>query len=638
MTADMPADLIEFAFAASPMVFFTGDLDDSLALDYLSANCHGIIGIHPGDLLGPHALQDAVSEAGRPHLEAGVQALRRLGRAEGPLALRDEQDLERWFTVCARVRLESGVLRVQGCLQRLQARPEASTLRRATHSLSRLLIDALDQVPSALGLLDADGRLILCNAAFAGPYGLPSGALVGMDQRQLARAFLTRVVRIDDREMTGSEADVTWWAARLAHADAPPAEVEMADGQWKLVNATAIANGGLIVTRTDISSRKRIEVALRERESLVRQVLEACPAPVSMVRLDTGEILYENPASMALFGDDRSSDDGSSTQTPVTASGLQRVRAYSQSLRGADRVDGLEIELARGDGSHFPVSLSARLIEYRGTDVVVASALDLSERREMEEELSRQREALYRTEKLSALGELLASVAHELNNPLSVVVGQAMLMQETITDPRVVERAEKIGEAASRCSRILKAFQAIARQQPVARTLLDVNEVLEEALELCASMLRDAQIQTRCRLAARLPPINADRNQLVQVLTQLVLNARHALLDVHEGRELKITSGFRARTGEVTIKVKDNGPGVPEDLRQRIFEPLFTTQEVGAASGLGLALCHRVVVAHGGMLDLENGTGPGAVFCIRLPAATTEDVGTSADPSRGGIR
>jgi signal transduction histidine kinase/CheY-like chemotaxis protein len=280
--------------------------------------------------------------------------------------------------------------------------------------------------------------------------------------------------------------------------------------------------------------------------------------------------------------------------------------------------------LKRKDGSTFPAQLSARLTEFDGEEVIVFSSTDLTRQYEIEAEMVLQREALHQSEKLSALGELLAGIAHELNNPLSVLVGQALLLRETVNDPTIKSRAEKIGNAADRCARIVKTFLAMARQEPAKTRQVDLREVIESALEFTGYALRGSNIEVQLRIKDDLPPIFADAAQIQQVLVNLIVNAQHALDERQRDGEriLKIIASYRERDNEVLLKVKDNGPGMPDHVRRRIFEPLFTTKGVGSGTGIGLALCHRIVNTHGGKMKVESVEDVGTSFVIRFPAST----------------
>jgi len=298
--------------------------------------------------------------------------------------------------------------------------------------------------------------------------------------------------------------------------------------------------------------------------------------------------------------------------------------AYLARLRETGEVDEYEALLRGPDGGVFPGAISARLIHFRGEDVIVSSTRDLTEQRSVEEQMRRQRDALYQSEKLSAMGQLLASVAHELNNPLSVVVGQSLLLQETTTEPRVIERASKIGNAADRCARIVKTFLAMARQQPTEMTSVSLNEVVDTALEVTGYALRSHDIDVVVELPGDLPPLWADADQLNQVLTNLIVNAQQALEEQAGPRRIKLRTDYDAAAKQLVLEVSDNGPGMPPEVRTRIFEPFFTTKGKGSGTGIGLAVSHRILATHGGTISCESTSGRGTTFSIRLPASPPE--------------
>jgi PAS domain S-box-containing protein len=411
-----------------------------------------------------------------------------------------------------------------------------------------------------------------------------------------------------------------------------------ADGStfWAAVSARLTEYQGeaaVVSSIVDLSERRDMEQALRESEQMVRKVLEACPVPISMSRLDDGLLLYESPSAKALFNCDETTKVGSVASRWVD---LDARNAYLERLKRDGAVDGLEVHYKKIGGEEFFAELSTRLIEFKGETVTVTNVFDLTDRKLAEAELAHQRERLHQSEKLSALGELLAGVSHELNNPLSVLVGQAQMLQETAPDATVKARAEKIGKAANRCARIVKTFLAMARQEPTEAELVDMNEVVDAALEITAYSLRTSGIEVSLRMAKELPLIAADPDQMRQVLTNLIVNAQHALQDVEGPRKLRISSSYRKLKREIVIKVKDNGPGIPEAVRSRIFEPLFTTKEIGSGTGIGLALCHRVVESHGGFIAVESGAKEGAAFAIRLPVGDGTAVLESEAPAATG--
>jgi CheY-like chemotaxis protein len=247
----------------------------------------------------------------------------------------------------------------------------------------------------------------------------------------------------------------------------------------------------------------------------------------------------------------------------------------------------------------------------------VTSFTDLTDKKRAEAEIARQREALHQGEKISALGTLLAGVAHELNNPLSVVVGQAVLLDESAADEATKTRAEKIRSAADRCARIVRTFLSIARSRPMERGPVDVNGLVEAALDLLSYGLRTADIAIVRDLAEDLPPVWGEGDQLHQVLTNLIINAQHALQEVSPPRELRLST--RREGPFALIEVADNGPGIDPELAKRVFEPFVTTKPAGIGTGIGLSVCHGVASAHGGGIELISAPGKGARFLVRLP-------------------
>ncbi len=496
--------------------------------------------------------------------------------------------------------------------ERVQARAEQERL-------NRLLEAAVSSMPAAFCMTDADDRLLLCNEIYAQAFGMRPQQLVGLRRRDTVRMLLPLLASFDGLPIGQEPGFEERMLQRLRGADREPVEIGLKDGRWMLIWGTRTSDGNIIHVRTDITASKRAEASVLESHAVVRQVLDACPVPVGMTRAEDSRVLYESPASKALYG--RDPDNRPAFGVDSFAERRDRDH-YLALLRERGQVDSYEVRMRRSDGSEFLAALSARLVEFRGEQVIVSSTFDLTERRQLEAEMAYQRDALHQNEKLAAMGSLLAGVAHELNNPLSVVVGQALLMRETAKDPAVQGRAEKIGAAADRCARIVKSFLAMARQRPQVSRPVRLSDVVAQSLELTGYALRASGIEVRLRLPGDLPEVWGDADQLVQVLTNLIINAEQALKGRPEKRSLTISTSHRPSRGELVLKVKDNGPGIAEELQRRIFEPFFTTKEVGSGTGIGLAFCHRVVESHRGRIKVESEPGKGASFVVVLPVAS----------------
>jgi signal transduction histidine kinase len=257
-----------------------------------------------------------------------------------------------------------------------------------------------------------------------------------------------------------------------------------------------------------------------------------------------------------------------------------------------------------------------------------------TQNRSLEETVKHRTERLLQSEKVATMGSLLAGVAHELNNPLTVLSGQAQLLAGQ-GDAVVQHRAAKIGEAADRCVRIVRNFLALARQRPPERASTQLARVIEGALELLGYELRTDNVGVVVQLA-ELPAIWADPHQLHQVVVNLVGNAHQAMGRQDRPRRITIRGDHEPGAGRVRLTIADTGPGIPADVRARIFEPFFTTKPQGQGTGLGLSLCRGIVEEHGGTITVDSTVGVGTTFIIDLPLGPTEAAASAAQSADAG--
>ena len=398
---------------------------------------------------------------------------------------------------------------------------------------------------------------------------------------------------------------------------------------WHEVFGKRVTIGGrdrILALARDITGRKTAEAALRASEEQYRSMFNASIDGLALWNA-AGEIVDTNPALRRMYG---YGDGESSAALPASDRGPSYPPEFLKAVAGGASIHSEVTEL-RKDGSKLELEVHGIPMQYQGKPHVLTIARDITEKKRSAEELGRQRESLYQREKLAALGSLLAGVAHELNNPLSVVVARAVMLEEQ-GDAPIRAAALKIRTAAERCARIVRTFLAMARQQKPERGPVAVNEVVTAALDIAGYAIRTSSIEVALDLPADIPPILADADQLHQVLLNLLINAQQSLQDHPAPRRIRVTSRFDKFADMVRITVADNGPGIPAHLRARIFEPYFTTKPTGVGTGVGLAVSCGIVEAHGGTLTLDCPTEGGAVFTIALPIGTVSATGADAGP------
>jgi PAS domain S-box-containing protein len=241
------------------------------------------------------------------------------------------------------------------------------------------------------------------------------------------------------------------------------------------------------------------------------------------------------------------------------------------------------------------------------------------------EDLRRAQEQLLQSEKMSAIGQLIAGVAHELNNPLTAILGYAQLLESEELAARAADFVAKLFRQAQRTHRVVQNLLSFARQRKPQRQDVDVSKILEETLTLREYDLRVNNIELERDIESSLPMVTADAHQLEQVFLNIINNAVDAMLEAGQSGKLKVT--VRAKDGQVYVEFADSGPGIKEP--SRIFDPFYTTKSIGKGTGLGLSICYGIIKEHGGEISARNLEEGGAVIEVRLPAG-----GSAAAPEK----
>lgn len=383
---------------------------------------------------------------------------------------------------------------------------------------------------------------------------------------------------------------------------------------------------------------RRLAVALAGGEERLRRVAWVTNDAIWDWNLTTGDVWWSEGVG-TLFGHapDEVGRDAAWWLGRVHAEERDRVvSSIAAVIDGGGTLWSAEYRFRRADGSFADVVDRASVIrDAKGQPVHMLGAMaDVTERKRAEAELREQREILDQSAKLAAMGQLLAGVAHELNNPLSAVIARAELLSHLLGEGPLGVHAQKVSEAAERCGRIVKNFLALARRRPTRYQRVHLDQVVRDALELLVYRLRVDNVEVALELPDDLPMLWADPHQLHQVVVNLVTNAHQALRGRGEPSRLTIGAAFEPARMRNVLRVADTGPGIPAEIRARIFEPFYTTKAPGQGTGLGLSLCQSIVEGHGGTIRVEERPGGGAVFVLELPVEGLPD--DSRDPAPPG--
>ncbi len=467
-------------------------------------------------------------------------------------------------------------------------------------------------VVNADPLLDRLGRELRQGKIFAGHTREIEGFLRGDFEKQQIKSFLSVPV-FAFRNVWGN----------LAINDCVR-EREWSDDEKASVEIAALAIG-------DAIERGLSDEHVSEN---IRYTMLQLSYDAIIVIDQTGSIAEFNPAAERMFGWTREEILGQDMLFTIIPEFYRRGFSTGGeyiAVRGAPMVGNRMESVAQDrNGVVFPIEITVTEMSVADRQFYVGSIRDLRSQRRQEEEIDRQREKLHQNEKMAAMGSLLAGVSHELNNPLAVVVAQSTLLYEFAPDPQTRTRAEKVRAAAERCGRIVKSFLGMVRVQPATQAETNLNQVLRSALEITAYGARSSGIAIETELMDGPLPVMADADQLTQIAANLLVNSQHSLMARTSDRRIKVRTW--RDNDRVLFSVEDNGPGVPEDVRARIFESYFTTKAVGVGTGIGLSISRSIAERHGGRIWFDPVEPSGARFTVELPAYG----GAAADPAKLG--
>jgi signal transduction histidine kinase len=245
-----------------------------------------------------------------------------------------------------------------------------------------------------------------------------------------------------------------------------------------------------------------------------------------------------------------------------------------------------------------------------------------------------EQEKLYLNDRLASVGEMAAGLAHELNNPLTGIVMLSQLLMQTDFPPEVKKDLTDINSEASRATDVVRNLLAFARKQPPAKRLTQINKTVNDVLRLRHYEETVNNITVITTLDPDLPEIWVDNIQIQQVFLNLILNAEYSMINTHKKGVLEVDTSVN--NGKVVISFTDDGAGIKEEDMRKLFQPFFTTKQVGVGTGLGLSLCYGIVTRHGGNIYARSKYGSGVTFVVELPIDMPKTVGDDINSKKSG--
>src|SRR5229473_2784614 len=395
-----------------------------------------------------------------------------------------------------------------------------------------------------------------------------------------------------------------------------------------LNTATAVRdNAGCVVryqgSLMDITERREMERRLHQQQEFARRLVDSFPDLI-LVLDAASHYTFVSPRCKEILGYDveeaQHMEFGGRTHPEDLPAA---VSLYKDIIAGTQTFASMEIRVRHklGEWRRIRFNFSPLSDEKGSIEGVVLSGRDVTDLKRLEEQL-------IQAEKLAAMGQMLAGVAHELNNPLTAILGVTELLRERPgADDSTKRQLELTHRQACRAARIVQNLLEFSRPASPQKKPLDLNNILERTLQLHEHSLRRNCIEVDFRPQPDFPGVIGDANQLIQVFLNLVTNAEHAIREVRESGRIQIR--LTQNSGRIAVTIQDDGVGIRPDSLPRIFDPFYTTKRPGGGTGLGLSICMSIVREHGGTIEVEVLPAGGAAFTVYLPVPA----GPSDSPS-----
>lgn len=479
------------------------------------------------------------------------------------------------------------------------------TERKQMEEQLELEAQLLDAAVDTILLRDMDGKILYANKTAYESRGYSKDEFIGMNVFSLPTPEDVRLIGSRSKKIL-EKGEATFESAHF-RKDKSVMPIE--------VHSRIIEKGGqklyFDIIR-DITERRQAEEDLQRAEQNFSNSMDSSPLGIRIITAE-GEVLYANQAILDIYGYSSVEElKAAPTKERYAPESYDRYQERKEGRKLGEPVPpDYEISIVRKDGETRHLAAFRKEVLWDGQKQFQTLYRDITEYKKMQAQL-------IVNDRLASIGELVSGIAHELNNPLTGVIGFSELLSRKKDLPDdVKEDLKVINREAQRTANIVRNLLTFARKQPQEKQPTDINKVIEAVLELRAYEQKVSNIQVDTRFAPDLPEIMANAFDLQQVFLNIIVNAEYAMLEAHGKGTITITT---ERVGDIIrASLADDGPGISKENLGHVFDPFFTTKEVGKGTGLGLSICYGTITEHGGKIYAESEPGKGATFIVELP-------------------
>ena len=577
----------------------------------------GVLGSPFQELIG-HPFEEFIAEPARADVERAFPQLLQLGTWTGriPVRLMKSRELRYFDCRFQAVSAQGQLTSISGWARDVTSQHESEIrFNELFESLREGIFfnapdgQVLDANPALLHMLGYDSKEELQQLNFREMYVNPS-------LRDTLLRELEQVGSIQDREVAFRRKDGTQISCLVSG-------FAVRDTFGRIVRVQG--------TLVDITERLEIENRLRQEQEFIRRLIASFPDMIGVFDRD-GRFTFISQRVQDVLGASPEEFVGEEFGGRAHPEDRPRlVEMFRRLTSGEIPYAQVEYRAQHAEGSWRMLRASAGpLFDAAGKITgVVASARDVTESRQFEQQLAQK-------EKFASMGQMMAGAAHELNNPLTAILGVSDLLRERATDEATRRQVEIVLQQARRAAGIVQNLLAFARPPALGRTTVRLDELIQRALQLQQASLRQKNITVDFQPPASLPTIVGDPKLLTQVFLNLITNAEQAISSVRDHGALKIS--LECSEGNLTATFADDGPGISPENAGKLFDPFFTTKRPGGGSGLGLTISLAVAKEHGGRIEVQTSSPGGATFRVVLPVPTENfsQPATSAPLTEGG--